>query len=312
MATTNHSNNSHSTQSTTTTSRTAATATKPRTRVRKPPVAERVTVSAPLAVPPAAPPGGTPTPTPATGASGPTSPPAGSGSSGSSGNGGNGASTATFPVSAPPQAVIPPVPAGFVPVNPLDLRGFRMMASQVAAVPDAITELQSFANYVGVFGITAPDPAQLTQRVNVAYQWTMLLSQTAAWYKYAKSQQGMAWKDAILLLDALKPPFDLAATANPAMLSQYPSIARLLGSKSAVAKRAASTRKKNKAAAQAAPAPAQQAAGEGAAMASPPAPAAAGAPAHAPAPAPAAAPPPATGGSNGAPAQAERVVTVQG
>ena len=121
------------------------------------------------------------------------------------------------------------------------------MASQrFAAVPDAVTELQGFTGYSSVFGITAPDLTQLVQRLNVAYQWTMLLSQTAAWYKYAKSQQGMGWKDAVLLVDALKAPFDLAVTANPALLSQYPAIARLLGAKAVVAKRSASTRAKNK------------------------------------------------------------------
>ena len=84
---------------------------------------------------------------------------------------------------------------------------------------------------------------QLTQRISVAYDWTLLLSQTAAGYKYAKSQQA-AWRDARVLVDALKPPFDLASTANPAMLSQYPAIARLLGAKSVVAMRAATSRAK--------------------------------------------------------------------
>jgi hypothetical protein len=142
--------------------------------------------------------------------------------------------------------VIPPVPAGFVPANPADFKGFRALASQVAAVPDAVAELQGFTAYSSVFGITAPDVTQLTQRLNVAFQWTMLLSQTAAWYKYAKSQQAMAWKDAITLVLGLKPAFDLAATANPALLSQYPAIARLLGAQAVVAKRAASARAKNK------------------------------------------------------------------
>jgi hypothetical protein len=194
--------------------------------------------------------------------------------------------------------VIPPVPSGFIPVNPADLRGFRVMASEAAAVPNAITELEGFAGYTSVFGITAPDVGQLTQRLDVANQWTLLLSQTAAWYKYARSQQGMAWKDALLLVDALTTPFDLAAAANPALLSQYPAIARMLGAKEIVAKRAAVTRAKNK----------KDKATE-----------AANAAAAAPAPSPAAAPAGnganGTNGANGAAAPAPaptRVVTVQG
>jgi hypothetical protein len=290
-----------------TTATTATTPAKPRTKARKPPVAERVTVSAPVVVPttspatsppaasppPATPPGPAapvPAPSPAPAALAPASPAAGSGSSASSA----GSGTADTPVGAPPPVTMPAVPAGFVAANPADLRGYRALASQVAAVPDALAELQVFGNYAAVFGITAPDVGQLTQRLSVAYDRTMLLSQTTAWYKYAKSQQGMAWKDAQLLLDALKPPFGLAATANPALLSQYPAIARLLGAKTVVAKRAASSRAKN-------------------------AKTAAGATAQAPAPAPAGAGAAgtnggATNGTNGAGAQgaATRVVTGQG
>lgn len=238
MATTK--NTSSSTVHSTTTSSSAAA--KPRTKTRKPPVAERITVSAALAVPsatvpaPAAAPPASPPATSTSGASAPAAP-GGSASTGAA---------AGAAISAPPQVTIPAVPGGFVPVNAADLKGFRPMASQVAAVPDAIAELGGFANYPAVFGITAPDVAQVTQRLSVAYQWTMLLSQTAAWYKYAKSQQGMAWKDALPLVDSLKAPFDLAETANPAMLSQYPALARLLDAKSVVAKRAASTRAKGK------------------------------------------------------------------
>ena len=308
MATTNNSNSSNSHPATTTT-----TTAKVRTKARKPSVAERVTASAPLVVPP------TPTPTP----------PRcdayardGAGAPGAAGTR-RGFWPGVASVAArrrgqlrrrrrPPapmprsthrhRSTIPAVPAGFVPVNAADLLGFRVMASQVAAVPDAIAELQGFTNYTAVFGITAPDVGQLTQRVSVAYQWTLLLSQTVAWYKYAKSQQGMAWKDALELLDTLKPPFNLASTANPALLSQYPATARLLGAKTVVAKRAAASRAKKKAAA------AQAAATASAGGAAPAAAAAAQGPAVAAAP-------PAASGTNGAaetPAAAARIVTVQG
>ena len=215
MATTKKHSISSSSQSTS-----ATTTKKPRTRTRQPPVVERAVAGSSGTAAPAA----------------PASPAAGSASSGSAG----------AAIDAPPQVTIPAVPAGFVPANPADLRGFRALASQVAAIPGAIAELQGFANYTTVFGITAPDVTQLTQRLSVGSEWTTLLSQTAAWYNYTKSQQGTAWKDAMLLLDTLKSPFDLASTANPALLSQYPAIARLLGAKTVVAKRAASSRARNK------------------------------------------------------------------
>jgi hypothetical protein len=58
----------------------------------------------------------------------------------------------------------------------------------------------------------------------------------------------MAWKDALEVINNLKAPFQLAATANPSMATQYPALTRLLGAQKVVAKRAASTKKKNAAA----------------------------------------------------------------
>jgi hypothetical protein len=119
------------------------------------------------------------------------------------------------------------------------------MASEIAAVPDAVAELQVFTDYMTVFGITAPDPGQLGQRLTIAAQWTTLLSQSSGWNTYVRSQEGMAWKDALLLMDKLKLPFQLASAANPALLSSYPALARLLGASTVVAKRAVATKKKN-------------------------------------------------------------------
>ncbi|HEY3819076.1 MAG TPA: hypothetical protein VGL81_18025 [Polyangiaceae bacterium] len=238
-----------------------------RAKARKPPVADRVTVSAspPSPAPATAPP---PTAAPAP-APAPAATPA--------------PTPAVLPVSAPPQVAIPGVPDGFVPVAGADLQGYHPLASQIASVPDSITEMQAFTGYTSLFGITAPDLGQLSQRLGVAIQWTTLLSQSSAWFTYVKSQEGLAWKDALLLLDQLKAPFQLASQANPALLSQYPAIARLLGARQVVGKRAAAARAKKKANAQTATAAAPT-----------PAAAASDAPATAAAPAP------------------TRVVTVQG
>jgi hypothetical protein len=252
----NHPNNSRRTTSN------PNTAAAKRTKAQKPPVAERVTVSAPLASPPAPAPSPAPAPPPEPAASG-----------------GTGSTPVVLPVQPPPQVTIPGVPNGFVPVSGADLRGFHPLASQVAAVPDAIIELQTFTNYGALFGITAPDVGQLTQRLSVATQWTTLLSQSSAWHTYVKSQEGLAWKDALELVFQLQTPFELASQVNPALLSQYPALARLLGARRVVAKRAAASRAKKKAnaattAAGAAPTPAPNAGNGNSAPATPPAPAA--------------------------------------
>ncbi|MGH7293801.1 MAG: hypothetical protein ACRELB_02655 [Polyangiaceae bacterium] len=63
-------------------------------------------------------------------------------------------------------------------------------------MPDAIDELQAFADYTAVFGIIAPPADQLAQRLAIGAQWTTVLAQTSPWVKYVKSEEAMAWKDA--------------------------------------------------------------------------------------------------------------------
>ena len=295
MASKNRSSVTTSTSTTATSGSAIAPATA-RKKTRKPPVIDRIginalAIAAPQAAAPAAPapadPASTAGPAPAA--------PSGSASTSDSGAGGGpapapadtsgqqsgstspatpGGNGVDFPVNTPPQVTVPPVPAGFVPVNAIDMRGWRPMQSELASVPDAILELEDFPNYVALFGITAPPADQVSARLTVAAAWTTLFASTTAWYTYVKSQEGMAWKDALELVDQLKTPFQLAAASNPALLNQYPAIARMLAAKKVASKRAVSTRAKNKKAAQAASAQAAapataQPAGEPAAPAVP-------------------------------------------
>ena len=116
------------------TTSTSTTEAKPaRKATRKPPVIERIGLDA-LVVPapatpdaaapatPAAATSATPTATPA--AAPPATPPTGG--------------DVVFPDDDPPQVTVPSVPPGFVPVNGLDLRGWRPMQSELASVPGAI------------------------------------------------------------------------------------------------------------------------------------------------------------------------------
>jgi hypothetical protein len=71
---------------------------------------------------------------------------------------------------------------------------------------------------------------------------------------YVKAGEGMAWKDTLTLTDRLKAPFALASANDPTMSARYPALARLLGAAKQIAKKAVSTKKRNKAAKAAAPA----------------------------------------------------------
>jgi hypothetical protein len=165
---------------------------------------------------------------------------------------------------AAPTVSIPVPPSGFVPVPGIDLRGYRPMQAELASVPDAVLELGQVPNWGLIFGITAPAATSVAQRLQVAAQWTSLRAQSDAWSSYVNSQEGMAWKDALEVVNSLKPAFALATAASPAMLSQYPALTRLLGAQAVVAKRGAATKKRNAAAASAVPAAATTASSVGA------------------------------------------------
>jgi hypothetical protein len=120
------------------------------------------------------------------------------------------------------------------------------MASEIAVVSDSVLELKGFSNYSAVFGLTAPDQGMLVTLLQIAAQWTSLLTASTNWLTFVKSQSGLAWKDALVQMEALKAPFQLAVTRTPSLMSQYPALGRLLGAQKVVARRAASTRAKGK------------------------------------------------------------------
>src|SRR5262249_50877729 len=118
-------------------------------------------------------------------------------------------------VKPPPEVKVPEVPAGFVSSNPKDYRGFRPKGSELAVVPDVVLELGQFHDYEIVFGRTAPPVGNVTQALEAASQWTALLADSSDWFGYVKSQEGMAWKDTLTLVDRLKAPFELASVHDP-------------------------------------------------------------------------------------------------
>jgi hypothetical protein len=149
-------------------------------------------------------------------------------------------------VNTPPEVTLPPIPDGFVCVPAADLRGYRPMRAEMASVSGAVTELQALAAYDGLLGIAAPAPDQLAARLDAAAAWNTILNEVVAWATYARSQQGVAWKEALQMMEKMKGPFQLAAEANPALLAEFPSLARLLGAASLAGKRAAATRARKK------------------------------------------------------------------
>jgi hypothetical protein len=147
-------------------------------------------------------------------------------------------------VTPPPDVRVPQPPSGFIATNPNDYRGFRPKKAELAVVTDAVRELHAFSNYGAMFGMTAPPADHVAQALHAAGQWSSLLALSVAWVDYVRSLEGMAWKDTLGLIDRLKAPFDLASRSDPTLVSKYPSLARLLGTAKAIARRAASTKKR--------------------------------------------------------------------
>ena len=141
------------------------------------------------------------------------------------------------------------MPAGFVPPPAATFTGYRPMQTEIAYVPDAILELQGIPNWGLIFGMTAPAAPLVAGRLSVAMQWTDLYAESEAWFNYVKSQEGLAWKDALEVTDTLKVPLQCATATNPALLKQYPALQRLLGAQKVVAKKAVTTKANKKAAA---------------------------------------------------------------
>jgi hypothetical protein len=56
-----------------------------------------------------------------------------------------------------------------------------------------------------------------------------MLADSTAWFGYVKSQEGMAWKYTLILVDKLKAPFALASQHDPSLVSRYPALARRRG-----------------------------------------------------------------------------------
>lgn len=148
-------------------------------------------------------------------------------------------------VKVPPAINLPVVPTTtFTPAR--DTRIQLPRKEELAVVPDAAAEIGRFADYADVFGKTAPSQMAVNQTLDAAYQWTTLRTALVAWAEYAKIQEVAAWVSTRSLTARLRPAFALAVQTDPLIGEQNPSLASLLQTRSAIAKRGVATRVENK------------------------------------------------------------------
>jgi hypothetical protein len=218
----------------------------------------------------------------------------------------------------PPTANIPLPPTGYVPSKGNTYRGVRPKKAELVAMPDAVAEIRTCADWTSTMGKAAYPQVQVVQSLDAAQLWSTMRNSSRQWDAFCRDQEGIVWTMVRQILVRLRPSFDLAVAADPTVATRMPKLASFLGVKKSIAKKSATTRAKNsKATAAGLPAThgavgkKRKVAAEKAAIAAAlaqqhaegqPAPAAAMAPAAAPAatPAPKAEPAPAGGPSAGA------------
>lgn len=171
-----------------------------------------------------------------------------------------GASTLPGVVSPPPDGDIPSVPAGFVVPNYRDFLGFRPSSRELGAASAVIADLQRFSDYPTVLGSAAPPAAAIAAALTLGTEWRAMRDTTESWDEYAKAQDAMAWKNALTLLDELKPLFLNAVAKNATLAQQYLGLAQMFDAQRAPARQAAVTKKRNAKAKADTAAPAAQAA----------------------------------------------------
>ena len=145
---------------------------------------------------------------------------------------------------AAPTFTVPVPPATFVPGNLLAYRGSHLQAAQIAAMPDAILELQSFENYSQTFGAGVAPAAQIVSEVQVAIAWTATRTAVEALLVYAKTQEAITSKSSLADLDQLGIVFKAIAKQNPAIAGGCPALVRVFEARTASAQRGVATRKR--------------------------------------------------------------------
>jgi hypothetical protein len=146
----------------------------------------------------------------------------------------------------PASANIPAPPQGFVPTNGADYRGLLPKKTELAVLPDAVGELKRFTNFSQAFGKTMPPLAVVLATLDAAEQWSSMRAKSTEWDLFSRTQEGLAWKDARDLIATMRPAFNMATSVDSTIATENPSITRLLDAATAIAQRAAATRKANR------------------------------------------------------------------
>jgi hypothetical protein len=152
----------------------------------------------------------------------------------------------TFVTLPPANANIPTPPAGFVATNATDYRGIFPRKVEVAVLANAVTEVQRFTEFDQLFSKSVAPASSVAQIFDAAEKWSTMRNASTAWDLFCRTQEGLSWKAARVLITKLKPAYAVAVAGDSAIATQNPSLNALLGAASDSAKRGIATRAANK------------------------------------------------------------------
>lgn len=132
--------------------------------------------------------------------------------------------------------------------SPRVYQGYHPTSEELGAAPGAIADLGRFTGYSATLGPLAPAASTVVSALALAVAWRKARGPAEAWDEYVRTEDGLAWKGALMLLDRVKPYFLAAVQRNSELAQQYPGLARMFEAPREVAKQALATKKKNAAA----------------------------------------------------------------
>ena len=113
-------------------------------------------------------------------------------------------------------------------------------------MPDAVEELRSFSDWAATLGKAAPPAAEMIAVFDSANRWSVVRNATKAWDKFSSTEEGLAWTGVRTMMATVKPLYQAAVKADASIGTTYPKLTALLGAKSVIARKAASTKLANK------------------------------------------------------------------
>jgi hypothetical protein len=147
-------------------------------------------------------------------------------------------------VDAPPSTRCPSPPAGFVLLNSRTYRGYHPTAGELAAASTASYDLKMNPDLAAMLGPTVPSAALIAGALDLALQWRAAREASEAWDEYVRQQDGLAWMQALKLVEQVKPLLRIALAQRPALAGKYRGLAEMCEVADSVASKSLATRRK--------------------------------------------------------------------